>query len=224
MERNAAIEGLLGPGLEVDPEAVLASLRAEVDADWAQHVDAVLRQRTRSIRVVFEAPGNLNNVWACLRTMDSFGVQHAELIDMEGQDAESSRMYAAARAQPWVSVRRWRTVGDCVSALRAEGCRILALDLDTGSVNLEDLLASLPPRGIGAGMLASESLAVVLGTELHGVSLELRRAADFHAFIPMCGMSQSFNMSAACATLLSVLDNAGMLLTDDWSPDRKSVV
>jgi len=33
----------------------------------------VLNQRTDNIRMVYENPSNANNIWASLRTLDTFG-------------------------------------------------------------------------------------------------------------------------------------------------------
>ena len=41
--------------------------------------ERVLSQRSQSCRVLFERPSNPNNVWACLRTIDSFGLQHVDV-------------------------------------------------------------------------------------------------------------------------------------------------
>lgn len=40
----------------------------------------MLNDRTGNIRMVFECPTNPSNVWAALRTFDSFGIQYADVI------------------------------------------------------------------------------------------------------------------------------------------------
>ena len=49
------------------------------DARWTR-MQTVFEQRTRHVHFVFENPSNPSNVWACLRTLDSFGIQHAHII------------------------------------------------------------------------------------------------------------------------------------------------
>lgn len=45
-----------------------------------ERIDEVLSQRTRHTRFLFENPSNPSNVWACLRTLDSFGIQYVDVI------------------------------------------------------------------------------------------------------------------------------------------------
>lgn len=45
-----------------------------------ERIDKVLSQRTRHTRFLFENPSNPSNVWACLRTLDSFGIQYVDVI------------------------------------------------------------------------------------------------------------------------------------------------
>ena len=45
-----------------------------------ERIDEVLDQRTRHTRFLFENPSNPSNVWACLRTLDSFGIQYVDVV------------------------------------------------------------------------------------------------------------------------------------------------
>ena len=40
----------------------------------------VAKNRTNRVKFVFENPSNTNNVWAALRTFDSFGVHEVDII------------------------------------------------------------------------------------------------------------------------------------------------
>jgi tRNA G18 (ribose-2'-O)-methylase SpoU len=75
-----------------------------------------------------------------------------------------------------------------VDALRAAGFTVAALALADDAVSLDDLVAS-----------PSERLALVLGTEGHGLTPRTVAAADIVVKIPMAGGVDSLNVAAASA-------------------------
>lgn len=58
----------------------ISALRDFCSAERLQKMQEVLDKRTSHIRIVFENPGNANNMWAALRTFDSFGIQFTDII------------------------------------------------------------------------------------------------------------------------------------------------
>jgi tRNA G18 (ribose-2'-O)-methylase SpoU len=75
-----------------------------------------------------------------------------------------------------------------VDALRAAGFTVAALALADDAVSLDDLAAAPPER-----------LALVLGTEGHGLTPRTVAAADVVVKIPMAGGVDSLNVAAASA-------------------------
>ena len=72
--------------------------------------------------------------------------------------------------------------------LKAQGWRIVALELSTRSVPLHELAVA-----------PGERVCLVLGTESAGVSQPLLDAADATVHIPMRGHNSSMNVANACA-------------------------
>ncbi|CAJ1363317.1 unnamed protein product [Effrenium voratum] len=173
---------------------------------WAQEVEAVLSSRVASVALVLDGPTNLRNAWTCLRTMDSFGLLHLELI---GENAVGE----ALALQPWVLVRRWQTASACLHQLRREGREVWALEVSESARPLDQLLTSWtePPKRAAPG---GAKLAFVLGSEYAGVSEEARDQADGSCLLPMEGMCISFNLAVACAVLLASLDACHLLRPD----------
>ena len=69
--------------LSLDPDIVQRSidiLQPYVQPRRLDRIDEVLNQRTKHTRFLFENPSNPSNVWACLRTLDSFGIQYVDVI------------------------------------------------------------------------------------------------------------------------------------------------
>lgn len=69
--------------LSLSPELVqncIDILSPYVQDRRMDRIDEVLSHRTRHTRFLFENPSNPSNVWACLRTLDSFGIQYVDVI------------------------------------------------------------------------------------------------------------------------------------------------
>lgn len=73
----------------------------------------VLEHRSQGVRLAFCAEEE--DVTACLRTMDLFGVQFAEVLG--GQDSADT----STGARGYVTVRRWEKVENCLKWLDEAG-------------------------------------------------------------------------------------------------------
>jgi len=85
---------------------------------------------------------------------------------------------------PWTRLGDWY---DALPALSARGFTTMALTLADGSVPIEDAV-----RGV-------DRLALVLGSEGHGLSARWESSADVRATIPMAPGIDSLNVAAASA-------------------------
>ncbi|WP_460461172.1 TrmH family RNA methyltransferase [Angustibacter peucedani] len=86
---------------------------------------------------------------------------------------------------PWTRVDPWP---DGVDLLRHNGFQVAALALSDDAVTLDELAAQAPER-----------LALVLGTEGHGLAESTVAASDVVVRIPMSGGVDSLNVAAASA-------------------------
>lgn len=89
---------------------------------------------------------------------------------------------------PWTRIDPWP---DGLSLLREHGFVTAALALSDNSISLDDLTADLPER-----------LALILGSEGDGLSLNTIAASDVVVRIPMIGGVDSLNVAAASAVAL----------------------
>lgn len=109
-------------------------------------IDEVLGRRTRHARFLFENPSNPSNVWACLRTLDSFGIQHVDVVvhsdSYAGKAAVSQKrgMRTAMGSALWVTVRQFGSLEEAARRLREEeGCLLYAADLNPTAKDVRDL-------------------------------------------------------------------------------------
>jgi hypothetical protein len=69
--------------LSLSPETIQRSidiLTPYIQPRRLERIEQVLSSRTKHTRFLFENPSNPSNVWACLRTLDSFGIQYVDVI------------------------------------------------------------------------------------------------------------------------------------------------
>jgi len=188
-------------------------------------IDGVLRTRTARTRFLFENPSNPSNVWACLRTIDSFGVQNVDLVVESGSYvgasavAQKRGMRVAMGSAQWLTLSSHPSTAEAMSKIRAAGFKIYASDLSSNSVDVRDLDWDAGP------------VCVVMGNEETGISKEMRSAADATFTLPMSGFAESFNLSAATAITLAHMSAAsdesagtGPLRPGDTNPDVSAVL
>ncbi len=159
-----------------------------------EKINRVLNLRTRYMTVVLEDIFQPHNASAVLRSCDGFGVQDVHIIENRNTFAPTKTVDMGT-AQ-WLSINKYRAEKGTSSTiqtlrkLKSDGYRIVATTPHTNDVNLEDF------------DLEKGKFAVVLGTELEGITDDVINEADEFLKIPMFGFVESFNISVACALIL----------------------
>ena len=141
--------------------------------------------RLNNLTIVAEGTHLRHNLSAIIRTAESFGVLTVHLISSQDQ----SRSGAAKGAERWINLIVHKNTEQCFDLLRLEGYRIFVADLQSDSYTPD----TVP---------INEPVAIVMGTELVGVSEKARAMSDGSIVIPMYGLTQSLNVSVASACLL----------------------
>ena len=166
-----------------------AQLRALITPERRERIAAVLAERTRYLTVVLEDIQQPNNISAAIRSVEACGVQEVSVIEQRHEYAVNISITKGA--SEWVDIVRYNTpeinnTELCYAALRARGYTIVA--------------TTPHPRGYTLPALPIEKpLALIFGTEETGLSEYAIEHADAHVTIPMCGFTQSFNISVSVA-------------------------
>eukprot|EP00559_Dactyliosolen_fragilissimus_P007582 CAMPEP_0184856154 /NCGR_PEP_ID=MMETSP0580-20130426/1313_1 /TAXON_ID=1118495 /ORGANISM="Dactyliosolen fragilissimus" /LENGTH=316 /DNA_ID=CAMNT_0027350981 /DNA_START=77 /DNA_END=1028 /DNA_ORIENTATION=- len=187
--------------LSLSPEEVSSAtkiLEPYINQDRLHRVSSVLSQRTKRSKFLFENPSNPSNVWACLRTIDSFGIQNVDLIIESGKYSgkqalvQKRGMRTAMGSAQWLSLRNHPTTIDAIEKIRnEEGYKIYASDLNPNAKDVREIDWDAGP------------ICVVMGNEERGISDEMRTLADETFYLPMVGFAESFNLSAATSITLA---------------------
>lgn len=186
---------------KLDPEIVAKAteiIEPFINEDRLERVQSVLKQRTRRSKFLFENPSNPSNCWACLRTIDSFGVQNVDLIIDSGMYAgkqalnQKRGMRTAMGSAQWLTLTNHGTTEAAIKHIReVEGYKIYASDLNPNAKDVREVDWDNGP------------ICIVMGNEDRGISEEMRELADETFYLPMCGFAESFNLSVATSITLA---------------------
>ncbi|MBN2667694.1 MAG: RNA methyltransferase [Bacteroidales bacterium] len=152
-------------------------------------MQTVLSQRTRYMTVVLEDIYQPQNASAVLRSADGFGIQDVHIIENNHEYTLNPDVEKGASS--WLNMHRYSSrennTKQALKYLKSQGYRILATTPHTDDVNLDDV------------EIEKGKFALIFGTEVTGISDEVRAQADEFVKIPMYGFTESFNISVSAA-------------------------
>jgi tRNA (guanosine-2'-O-)-methyltransferase len=166
-----------------------------VNDERVERIQSVLKQRTQQTRFLFENPANPSNVWACLRTLDSFGIQHVDVVIQSGQYkgkaalSQKRGMRVAMGSAKWLTLKNHLSTESALEAMKREGYHIICTDVNPESKDIRDVDWDA----------SGKKICIVMGNEERGISQAVKDMADESFYLPMVGFAESFNLSAATA-------------------------
>lgn len=152
-----------------------------------QRIIDIACRRQPDLTVFMERLHKPHNLAAVLRTCDATGIMHVHAVP--GEHGLPAMNNTAQGAQRWVGLTRHPDTRTGLEALQAEGFTCIAAHFSERALDFRDVDYTGPT-------------ALVLGTEKFGISEEAASMCDQHVVIPMHGMTQSLNVSVACALIL----------------------
>jgi len=191
----------------LDPKLVDEATRILIpfmeEKRWSRIQD-VVSKRTQQTRFLFENPSNPSNVWACLRTLDSFGIQHVDVVIQSGQYqgkaalTQKRGMRTAMGSAKWLTIKNHLTTRLALQKLKEDGYHIYCTNVDPQSKDVRDVDWDR----------SGKKICIVMGNEQAGISDDVKEMADESFYLPMVGMAESFNLSVATAITLAHLSAA----------------
>ena len=150
-------------------------------------IDSVLAQRQPDLTVLAERLYKPRNFSAIVRTCDAVGINEVHAVP--GAEGLAIHWKTSQGAEKWVRVHPHENMPAACRHLKDRGFQLVAAHLSDESTDYRELDFTLPT-------------ALVVGTELFGVSETALALSDQQVMIPMKGMTQSLNVSVACAIVL----------------------
>jgi tRNA (guanosine-2'-O-)-methyltransferase len=162
--------------------------------------EQVLSQRTRYFVLALENFFQPHNASAVLRTMECFGIQDAHIIE-NGYEYRVNHEISLGSSQWLTLVRYGESSSDkrgfnseaAIKNLRSLGYRIVATTPHPSAVGIDEF------------DLKKGASAFFFGTELEGLSDTVMEEADEFLRIPICGFTESFNVSVSAALVIHQL-------------------
>ena len=149
------------------------------------------RRRTEGrLALLLDSVGQPFNVGSIIRTAAAFGVEQAWLCGGTADPGNPSARKTALGTDRLLSFTAIPAAAAAAAAARAEGFRVVAVELASDAVPLHEA----PLDG---------DICLALGNEDHGCSAALLAAADVIAYIPQVGKVGSLNVAAAAAIALA---------------------
>lgn len=128
-----------------------------------------------------------HNLGAILRTAEAAGA-HGVVVPRRRSVGLTGAVYkASAGAVEYVPVARVANITDALKEMKKRGMWVYGLDMDGEDWCSTDLTGAM---------------ALVVGSEGHGVSRLVRENCDFVLSLPMSGRINSLNASVACGIVL----------------------
>lgn len=173
--------------------------------------DTVINYRTRYLTVVLEDIYQSHNASAVLRSCDCFGIQDVHIIENRNKYEVNSEI--ALGADKWLNIHRYtitdENIHSAISSLRSNGYRIVATT------------PHKPNTPLNRFNLQTGPVALIFGTELNGLTKEIKEEADEFLQIPMVGFTESLNISVSAAIILQFLTSHLHESDIDWKLSKE---
>jgi tRNA (guanosine-2'-O-)-methyltransferase len=154
-----------------------------------EKLTSVLNNRQSSLTVVLENVFDPHNISAVMRSCDAVGIQEMYVLNTRIAPHRYWGPKSSRGANKWLTVHQYTNAEECFNEVRKKYSKVLTTQLNETSVGLYEV-DFLP------------SIALVFGNECYGVNDDVKQFADGSFVIPQLGMSESLNISVACAVTL----------------------
>lgn len=158
------------------------------DLSREERIAKIMDQRRNDLVLVLENLTEELNVSAIIRTAEGFGVGQVCVIHAEGKQPKLSRNTSSGAAK-WMKVEFFTSTAQCLEDLKKKGYKLVGALVDPQAKPIWE--ANLEGK-----------VAIVMGSEAPGLTKETTSLVDENIYIPMYGLTESFNVSVATSIFL----------------------
>ncbi|GMH91490.1 hypothetical protein TrVE_jg11552 [Triparma verrucosa] len=186
----------------------------------------ILENRCFNIKLLYESPANPSNVYACLRTLDSFGLQSVDITDgiykeplgkagdNTGLMRKKRNKLSAVGSDKWLSVKQWDTtktpLNEIIGTFKEEGYKIYTTSLE-GGTDVREFPFQPVSSSSSSTPTTRQKMVICFGNEETGVTPELKSLSDGLFYLPMFGFAESYNLSVATSLTCAYLLERGII-------------
>jgi len=172
-------------------QSFVAHIQARTFLDVKQFLKKVADQ-TQVLVLMCDQIFDPQNFGALIRSAECFGVDGVAWSKNRGSDLTPVSTKASCGASEWMTLIRVSNLAEAVSQFQEAGFEVVASTLSEGSKNA--LHFRFAPKTV-----------LVVGSEGEGIQPLIMKRADHCVHIPLCGKIGSLNVSAATASLLTMI-------------------
>ena len=154
-----------------------------------------LEERTNHITLILEDVFQSRNISAAIRSADCFGIQNIHVIENKNNYTTDEKV--SLGSNKWVTINRYNkeknNTETCLNNLKNEGYKIIAMTPHAKTSNIQEI------------NIKENKIAILIGSELEGLSKEALDLADETKKIATYGFTESLNLSVSAAICLKSL-------------------
>lgn len=209
-----------------DWRRVATALSPFMKAKRVIRLQDILRRRRSRLHLVLENIADPHNSASVLRAAEACGLQHIHVIESVSQfQLPAATARAASKgvvggdgdgldASRWISLHKYTSTRECAERLDALGLQVFASDCPTDdgegmpanegkswNTSKRHEATAVPIDALDFSASAAGT-ALVFGNERRGVSRSMLERSCRSFYLPMSGLTQSFNISVAVAMSL----------------------
>lgn len=154
-------------------------------------IDEFKEQEKLPVIVVLDNVRSMHNIGSVFRTADGFSIAGVYLCGITAQPPHREIEKTALGATLSVNWQHFNTTTEAVTALRADGYEIIAIEQAAGST----MLNTYQPA-------PDKKFALIFGNEVNGVADEVMVQIDECIEIPQFGTKHSFNITISAGIVL----------------------
>lgn len=174
------------PLINSEPKTLVKTLEPFLTTARKTRIEDVIKARLQSLHLAIEAPSDIHNALAAIRSAEAFGIYNIHIISPEGNISKNNGVTKGSAY--WVQTHYYDELSEFLDFIRRKDFLLAGAILETSQK-----LSDLP---------INKNLCLLFGNEHRGLSQKAQDHCDFLFKIPMVGMVESFNLSVAAAISL----------------------
>ncbi|NNC83653.1 MAG: TrmH family RNA methyltransferase [Flavobacteriales bacterium] len=151
----------------------------------------------RRVKVILDNVRSHHNVGSVFRTADAFGMDEIILVGITPRPPHRDIHKTALGATESVAWRHFESSSEILEELRDAGFKIVSIEQHGSAIELPE-----------AGSIGSDTLAIVLGNEVQGVSNDWLENSDEIWEIEQKGIKKSLNVSVCAGIVMHHLSHS----------------
>ncbi len=153
-----------------------------------ERIEKVMSLRRQDFCLILENLSEELNISAILRTAEAFGVGKIYIIHPEDKLPHLSKNTSSG-ATKWLTIEYFTDISMCIKQVKNDGFLVIGALVD-------------PKAKIVWEGRFTEKVAIVVGNEAQGMSSVAQELVAENYYLPMYGLTESLNVSAAAGIFL----------------------